>query len=617
LALLPRVVDLGAFVTADESKWVYRSAEFGRALLKLHWAETAVTFKPAVPTMWTGLLGLWTYFTLHGGGDFMQALSTGVSWKVFLDVLAVTRLPTALLSAALAPLLYGLVRSRLGRPAALAGALLVACDPFFIAHSRILHQDALGAIFAVPALILALRAAEAGGGWRDLLLSGLLAGLAFLTKSPLFFLGPFVAGWWAWRAWRTGGSARRWALRLAIWGGVSYLTFVALWPAAWVDPIGAPWRVVTDAVTYSQSAEAVDVYWGVVPSLGVAYYPVYFLFRATPLLLAGLAAWLWGRRRLPDAARPLADGLVLFSITFAAFLTFSQQRSDRYILAAFPSLDLVAGAGLALGFALLPKVKRMAIGGLAVAVGLLSFVPYHPYYIAYFNPLVGGPVTAPWLIKVGWGEGLDQAGRWLNTQKDAGDLRVGSYYPETMAPFFAGDVVHLLDSTDLDYIVFYTKQVQGGYPSAAFIHYFENWPPVHTVWLAGIEYARVYRGPSLRPALAADAASAGDMAARPLLFRAMQSHLSIGETEEVDVVWLAGDDLPWSYSQLTLQPADDLAHPPGKQNGRVLAMGQSSLDPWPDGLAIGRYQLTLPAGLPRGKYGLLVDGRPLGEIEAR
>jgi len=68
---------------------------------------------------------------------------------------------------------------------------------------------------------------------------------------------------------------------------------------------------------------------------------------------------------------------------------------------------------------------------------------------------------------------------------------------------------------------------------------------------------------------------------------------------------------------LTLQPADDLARPPGEQSGRVLAMGQSSLEPLPDGLAIGRYQLTLAAGLPRGTYGLLVDGRPLGEMEAR
>ena len=84
LALLPRITDLGAFVTADESKWVYRSAQFGRALLKLQWAETAVTLKPAVTTMWTGLLGLWAYVVLHGGGDFLQALSTSPSWKEFL-----------------------------------------------------------------------------------------------------------------------------------------------------------------------------------------------------------------------------------------------------------------------------------------------------------------------------------------------------------------------------------------------------------------------------------------------------------------------------------------------------------------------------------------------------
>jgi len=47
-ALLPRAVGLGAFVTADEAKWVYRSAQFLGALLRGDPAGTVVNLTPAV-----------------------------------------------------------------------------------------------------------------------------------------------------------------------------------------------------------------------------------------------------------------------------------------------------------------------------------------------------------------------------------------------------------------------------------------------------------------------------------------------------------------------------------------------------------------------------------------
>jgi len=58
LALGTRMIALQQFVTADEAKWIYRSAQFLGAFLRGDLAGTAVNLTPAVTTTWLGSLGL-------------------------------------------------------------------------------------------------------------------------------------------------------------------------------------------------------------------------------------------------------------------------------------------------------------------------------------------------------------------------------------------------------------------------------------------------------------------------------------------------------------------------------------------------------------------------------
>jgi hypothetical protein len=45
---------------------------------------------------------------------------------------------------------------------------------------------------------------------------------------------------------------------------------------------------------------------------------------------------------------------------------------------------------------------------------MISALWTFPYYLSYYNPLMGGPRKAPQVMQIGWGEGLDQAGRYLD-----------------------------------------------------------------------------------------------------------------------------------------------------------------------------------------------------------
>jgi 4-amino-4-deoxy-L-arabinose transferase-like glycosyltransferase len=686
LALLPRAIGLGVFVTADEAKWVYRSAQFLGALLRGDLAGTVVNLTPAVTTTWLGSLGLAVYYGLHRaalGVPFADWLASLPEFRADIDVLIAVRWPMVLLTSASVVAFYYLASRLTTRRVALLFALLLAFDPHFIALSRVLGHDAPAGVFAGLSILAFLQSLTPNPPWptrqpvlapprgpggrqspisnpqsptsnpQSLIVSGALAGLAWLSKSPAFFLIPFVGLVALVEAWRRGISLRVWLLRLALWGAIAWIVFALVWPAGWRDPVGAPYAVVHNAFLSATDKVEADAegYWQV-PDLGPFYYVVNGAFKLSPFAMLGLVAWAWltltGRRK----ASSVEWWLLVFAVLFTIFMTLGGKRSNRYILPAWPALYLLAAAGLSPILTLKSQVRivgmqyaprghfairsthpagtsqyairtlralrntQYVIRGILLFILALPPLVTFPYYFSYFNPLLGGALTAPRLVKIGWGEGLDQVGRWLDSQPDAPALRVGSYYASALAPFFSGNISDVT-AGGLDYVVLYRKQVQGGYPSPTILRYYEAAKPVQTVHLGGIEYARIYPGPAMQAAMANQAAFDIGILPKPLAFRPNYPYLPIGQAVTVDVLWLAGDDLPAGPSRLALQPLDDLTRRPGERSDQVFAESPARLERRADGLVVSRHELTIPPSLPRGSYGLLVDGRPLGEVEAR
>jgi hypothetical protein len=134
---------------------------------------------------------------------------------------------------------------------------------------------------------------------------------------------------------------------------------------------------------------------------------------------------------------------------------------------------------------------------------ILLFLPltlftliYHPYYFTYYNPLVLGWRWAPKTLLVGWGEGLDEAARYLNERPQGA---VVAWYESIFPIFYDGQVEPVVPQENLitaDHTVLYINQVQRDIPSPNIIHYFRTRrQPEYTVSLNGIENAWVYSGP--------------------------------------------------------------------------------------------------------------------------
>src|SRR5262245_54862415 len=191
LALAPRALALGRFVTIDEAyHWFERARLFLGAIRAGDWAATNLIGHPGVTTMWLGALGVAAHQTLAAWGL--------AAWPDPELLRFMFRLPVAVVTSLCIGLGYLLLRHLLPARVALLAALLWAADPFLVAHSQLLHVDALLTSFMTLALLAALLAFglnDAAGTvrWLPLIASAIAGGLALLTKSPAIILPPMVA----------------------------------------------------------------------------------------------------------------------------------------------------------------------------------------------------------------------------------------------------------------------------------------------------------------------------------------------------------------------------------------------------------------------------------------
>jgi 4-amino-4-deoxy-L-arabinose transferase-like glycosyltransferase len=537
LALLPRVVDLGRFLSPDEFLWAERSKQFSIALVSGDLAGTLRTGHPGVTTMWTGLLGLLYRYLVRGPEapadllSFLQAVPTD---PLNIANQVAMRVPTVIISALLVVALYFLVAALFDETSGLVAATILALDPFHIAYSRILHHDALETTFMTLAL-LGMLIYLRGGARRWLLGASFASALAMLSKSSALFLFPFVAlllGLEAMACWLRrsppGETLRRALLTYLAWALGTAAAFVLCWPAMWVNPLKPVATVLDLGLHYAGGPHAKGVFLLGQSTLdpGPLFYPLNWAFSITPLVVLGLLALAVSALRRPTGhgwigqqglRLPATGYLLLYAVIFVVFMNFGGKKQARYILPVFPIVDILAAVGLvwagrwlaAWGEGKLPKSDRLRkswrwLGLLAVALPQLAVtLPTYPYYITYYNPLLGGLPAAARTITVGWGEGLDEAARYMSSKPDAAQLKVAAWYASTFAPFFPGQTLSYAKEKERtlagDYVIFYINQMQRRYPDEEMFRFFEERYQVDKViQLQGVDYAWIYPAPGMQ-----------------------------------------------------------------------------------------------------------------------
>lgn len=447
----PRLADLGKVVTNDETIWRGRAHRYVTGLTTVDLPSLFSGGQPGVTTML--LAGLADQF--HSLAASQAAIAVPVAVLLGINIILLARLTSWPLTM-------------------VAGALL-ALDPFFIAHSRIVHTDALLASFMLVALLL-LALAWRLHSRRYLYLSAGAVALAILTK--------FFAAWLLVPLF-TAAAARRFGPRkilptvgsrgrvvLTVLGVLS-LTVIVLWPVVLTpqEPISIVWKYSRLSVGISEYGKGAD-------------QPLYYLrewwFRITPItaLLAAVSAVglaIGGRGGTPSfPARRLMLWLAGSALVYGVLLSLSEQKADRYFLIGFLVTDIVAAAGLvwlaALVEQLVPRWKRERIALVAgvVLAGLLAWdvAALHPYYLVHRNRWAPAENTR----KLGWGEGLERAAAWLTSRASSAEEekqlpKVASQYIFALRENYAGprdSLGHEYDAEDFRYVILYRTMFERG-----------------------------------------------------------------------------------------------------------------------------------------------------------
>ena len=541
-ALLPRLLQLDRFITADEILFLDHARDFLEGLVSGDLTLTLGIGYPGVTLAWANALGL---MFLYGFSrlDLVRVPLAGRSLSEFLAGADLQPLPYyvtgrvvgGLLVAALLVFLYTLARRLLasekhpwGELAVLLGVLLLALDPYVLGYSRLMHIAvtlALLMLLAVMAWMLWLKE----GARRWVLLTGLFSGLALLTKSTALLLFPILPGlallyWLIEGPTSAGADGSRWKwwgrTIIGVLGAlvIAGLVFFVLWPAMWQVP-GTALALTFGKLWVDKEAGQgnLGMFWmgQFVEDPGPGFYLVAALLKLSPLMLVGLVVSLVSLR--PTRERWGEWGLWAYALLYLLVMTIAAKKSVRYMLPAFAAFGLLAAYGLIhlgrwAGDA--PSARREsetqgdAIASIPgrrsrlVIIGLLLLVAltYGPYYLSYYNPLLIGWRWAPKALLVGWGEGLADAARFLNQKPNAEKAEVAAWYDWTFAPFYVGQTLPMSTENALraDYSVFYINQVQRNIPDPNLITYFQRRRPEYIVRLNGIDYAWVY------PAISSD-----------------------------------------------------------------------------------------------------------------
>lgn len=663
LALVPRASSLNAFLTPDERRWVERSMGFLVALLDGDLRGTARAGHPGVTTMWTAAIALTTKYVndtwlqgisadtvpLH---EFLQGMP--VRPVLGLDVLAAVRLPTVVWASLAVVGIYLLLRKLFDDKIALLSAALVALDPFYLAHSRLLHHDALVTTFMILSLLSLMACLEKKRSVGYLLLSGLMAGLAFLSKASSLFLIPFMV-WpillfnlpWGGVVGETAqrrDALLRGAKTYLAWCTISLLTVFVFWPAMWVDPvrtIGPVLGQVTGKVQGAGGGEG-----GFLIDARLLTYPITLLFRATPLALVGIAATVgflgWDHRpsfRHPKSRRLGMSGqhtrsiitLLVYVLGFIVFMSLASVKAGRYILPVSPAVQIVAAVGLCrLGESIakvigtsLARPTASTLG--AMGLGLIILwqaglsLPHHPYYLTHYSPLLGGPMMATRLMPIGWGEGLDQAARYLNQKENATSLKAAMWDADVrFASFFQGETRELgeecdgnsLPWEDMDYVVLYIGRRDTGAPfGLSTARYFHSLEPEHVVRMKGIDYVWIYATPGLEVPhsfVPAQYDRRVEFGSSSLLlgYDLEKNRLRSGRESKITLYWQCQRP-----SEVNLKPVLTLVDEEGEVWGRGQEMEAGDWeDPWGKGLVIrDELKLKVDPATPAGTYQLLLS----------
>ena len=536
--LAPRIPKLSSFVTLDEPSWLSQGANFYYALGQREFQNTVYEYQPAVTTMWIISFAMLAYFPEYRGlGQGYLDYEKGrldpfmlAHGKDPLTLLYDARLIQVFVILGLFLILYFLLQRLIPKQVALFVILFASFDPFHLSQSRLLDHEAMLSLFVMISILSLLIYLSYERRFMFLLLSGLSAGLAQLTKSSaiailapvgiLFLVQVFQE--------RRDGFFKSLFANLKIffiWLAVLVAAYFIFWPGMWVAPGKMLYEVYGNAFSYAFQGARLKI----TGDLEVSQFSLnsntsglwevtrVLLGRTTPLTwlgtLLGLTLPFTRDRELARPYRQLSTLWAVTAIAFVAMIGIAQGRnSPHYILTSYLALNLLAGLGWFHAIQwLMERVSSLRHQQLQYTflILVLSFqiwsaASFFPYYFTYQNPIYARNEFP----QFPYGEGLELAAQYLAGLPNAEGSTVLSYYGRgcfsyyypgdtvSFRPFWidgahAEDLLNAIQSAD--YLIVYQANQGQMEKYDSYLGILATVQPVHEVVLNDMKYVIIYK----------------------------------------------------------------------------------------------------------------------------
>jgi hypothetical protein len=186
------------------------------------------------------------------------------------------------------------------------------------------------------------------------------------------------------------------------------------------------------------------------------FFPVLFavktplaLWGAVPLAIA-VALRRWRRAAPPERRRSLLPWLPFLASAGAVWLTALASNLNighRHILGVYPVLFLTAA-----GLVTLAPGWRITVPIAVLALQATESLAIRPHYLAFFNPLGGGPAQAHRLVvdsSLDWGQALPALRDWLAEHRRPDEPVYLAYFGSAWPPHYGVRPTHFLPAVTI------------------------------------------------------------------------------------------------------------------------------------------------------------------------
>ena len=331
-----------------------------------------------------------------------------------------------------------------------SAGMIFAMLPFFLGLSQLVTIESLLVFFftaSVYSFISFLRSISL----RKALIAGIFLGLALGIKFTNVLLIPLFIWIYLLRYFDQDNKNKvKLFDKNIIYILISaFVTFFMLWPM--------PWLHLKEVLEFNYNARFLgsktsvpEVFFGRLMLTPTVYYIVHFLI-TTPLIILGF--FLVGLKNISNRKKWIMYSLIAwFLLPFVQSLYNFRQHGIRYIIEIYAPLSLIAALGFdSLNSKFTKSLKIKILYFIPVSIYLFAvLLRISPYYLDYFNALVGGAknVYEKRLFQLGWwGQGAREVGIYLAKNAPYGSTVGLAIVPIDVMPFLEGLKVSRYEST--------------------------------------------------------------------------------------------------------------------------------------------------------------------------